>query len=82
MITLPIIHPVLPSFEEFFTLLRPSWKSGMIPNGSFVKELEKATCHLRQAAHAVADRRRSPRILFASCARPPGSLSARSILRP
>lgn len=54
MITLPIVRPVLPSFEEFFTLLRPSWKSGMVTNGSLVKELEKETCRLTQAAHAVA----------------------------
>ena len=54
MITLPIIRPVLPSLEEFLTLLRPSWESGMVTNGSLVKELEKETCRLTQAAYAVA----------------------------
>lgn len=54
MITLPIIRPVLPSLEEFLTLLRPSWESGMVTNGSLVKELEKEACRQTQAAHAVA----------------------------
>lgn len=54
MITSPIIRPVLPSFEEFFSLIRHSWESGVVTNGSLVKELEQEACRLTQAAHAVA----------------------------
>lgn len=54
MPTLPIIRPTLPSLDEFVGMIRPSWESGAVTNGTVVKALEAEACRQTGARHAVA----------------------------
>ncbi len=53
MMTLPIIRPTLPSLDEFVGMIRPSWESGTVTNGSMVKALEAEACRQTGARYAV-----------------------------
>ena len=54
MTTLPIIRPTLPPLDQFIDLIRPSWETGTVTNGSMVKALEAEACRQTGARYTVA----------------------------